>query len=194
MLVVSPLITLTTDSVPSRLVLIWATSLLIRLATSRMAAAWALIPPAVPLMAAALPLMLLAWPEIALAVPLIVLAVPLIFPADPLMAVAVPLIVEPVPLIVPAVPLMDFASPSTDWARPMTWLSLPSSGWALLRMELAVSLVRVSWITESVAVLMPCPVLAMFSALWLMRLAARAVRASNDALTRAATATTTMTT
>src|SRR5882724_6108139 len=152
-----------------------------------MAAAWLLIVPAVVLM-------LLALPEMALAVPPIVLAVPLIFTALPLIAEAVPLIVPPVLLIVPAEPLMDLASPSTDWASVMTWANFTSSGLALFRMELAVSLVRLSWMTESVAVLMPCPVLAMFSALWLIRFAALAVRANKDTLTSPATITTATTT
>ena len=98
------------------------------------------------------------------------------------------------PLIVPAVPLMDFASPSTDWASVTTCASFPSSGLALVRIELAVSFVRLSWMTESVAMLIPCPVLAMFSALWLMRFAALAVRASKDTLTIPATITTATTT
>src|SRR5581483_1106539 len=166
--------------VPSRLRLIWATSSLIRLATSRILAAWALMSLAVVLIVVALALMLVALPEIDLAVPLIVLAVPLILVALPLIAPAVPLMVPPVLLMVPAVPLIDLASPSTDWARVITWASLPSSGLALVRMELAV--------------LMPWPFLAMFSALWLMRLAALAVRASSVTLTIPATTTTAMTT
>jgi len=88
----------------------------------------------------------------------------------------------------------DFASPSTDWARVTTWASLPFNGLALSRIEPAVWFVRLSWITESVAVLMPCPVLAMFSALWLIRFAALAVRASSDTLTTPATTTTATTT
>src|SRR5581483_9493701 len=142
---VSPLTADTMFSVVSMLLLIAATSPLIRLATSRMAAAWVLMSLAVPLI---FPAMASAVAWMSPAVPLIVLAVPLIVPA-------VPLIVAPVPLIVLAVPRIDPACPSIDWASWMMWSSWPWSGWAVVRIEAAVWLVRLSWITESVAMLMP---------------------------------------
>src|SRR5207244_3989577 len=71
---------------------------------------------------------------------------------------------------------------------------IEDGGGAVVRSELAVSFVRWSWMSESVAMLIPCPVLAMFSALWLMRFAALAVRASKDTLTIPATITTATTT
>src|SRR5581483_3187276 len=79
---VSPLTADTMFSVVSMLLLIAATSPLIRLATSRMAAAWALI----------------------------VFAVPLIVPAVALIVAPVPLIVLAVPRIDPACPSIDWAS------------------------------------------------------------------------------------
>src|SRR5579872_5782591 len=145
---VSPLTADTMFSVVSMLLLIAATSPLIRLATSRMAAAWVLMSLAVPLIFPAVASMASAVAWMSPAVPLIVLAVPLIVPA-------VPLIVAPVPLIVLAVPRIDPACPSIDWASCTMWSSWPWSGWAVVRIDAAVWLVRLSWITESVAMLMP---------------------------------------
>src|SRR5256885_9753326 len=156
---VSPLTADTMLSVVSMLWLIAETSALIRLATSRMAAAWALMSLAVPLIFPAVPSMARAVAWMSPAVALMVLAVLLIVPA-------VPLTVAPVPLMVFAVPRIDPACPSIDWASCTIWFSLPWSGWAVARIDTAVSLVRFSWITESVAVLMPWPVLAMRFALW----------------------------
>src|SRR5919106_6785641 len=57
-------------------------------------------------------------------------------------------------------------------------------------MDAAVSLVRFSWMTESVAVLMPWPVLAIRWALTSIRLAADVVRARSTKLINVATDTT----
>src|SRR5882724_11084650 len=95
MLPVSPLTPDTIPSVVSMLWLIAPTSLLIRLATSRMAAAWALMSLAVPLTLPAVPSMLIALAWMA--------------PAVALMSLAVLLIVPAVPLIVPPVALMALA-------------------------------------------------------------------------------------
>src|SRR5437763_1482663 len=156
-----PVSPLTADTMPSVVSMLWlidVTSALIRFATSRMAAAWALMSLAVPLILAAVPSMARAVAWMSPAVPLMVFAVLLIVPA-------VPLTVAPVPLMVLAVPRIDPACPSIDWATRTIWLSLSWRGWAVVRIDAAVSLVRLSWITESVAVLMPWPVLAMRFAL-----------------------------
>src|SRR6266508_1531327 len=139
-----PVAPLTRSTMPSGW-LMAATSLLIRLATSRMAAAWELMSLAVPLILPAVPSMARAVAWMAPAVELMSLAVLLIVPA-------VPLTLAPVPLMSLAVPRIDPACPSIDWATFTIWSSWPWSGWAVVRMEAAVSLVRFSWMTESVAV------------------------------------------
>src|SRR5581483_5751382 len=156
---VSPLTAPTMDSVVSMLWLMADTSALIRLATSRMAAAWPLMSLAVPLILPAVPSMARAVAWMSAAVPLMVLAVLLIVPA-------VPLTVAPVPLMVLAVPRIEPACPSIDWASWTIWPRLPWSGWAVVRVAAAVSLVRVSWSTESGRWWMCWTVLAIRVALW----------------------------
>src|SRR5262245_28983787 len=101
--------------------------------------------------------------------------------AVPRIVDTVPLMLRAVPLIVVADPLIEIARPSIDLARRMISASSPSSGLAVFRIELASSLVLFSWSTASVAVLMPRPVLAMFSAFALIDSAVVAVRWSSTA-------------
>src|SRR5438093_304958 len=85
---------------------------------------------------------------------------------------------------------MEPDRPSTALAISTIWASSPCSGRVDDRMEEAVSFVRRSWMIESVAVLMPRPVLAMVAALALIWSVARIVRARSVAVTSKATSTT----
>src|SRR5215210_2626116 len=163
---------------------------LMPLASPWMLPAVLLMSPAVLLMSPAVERM---SPAVALIAPAVVLmspAVALITPAVSLIWCADPLIVSAVLSISPAEVSIDVARPSMPRASPTIRSSLGWSGFADRRIDLAVRLVRLSWITESVAMLTPRPFCEMVVAFLLIAWAFETTRASCHAAIPAATRTT----